>query len=297
MRESAVLFGAAKSLVGVVSDPPVDSNQIGVLFLNAGFTHRVGPQRMSVRFARDLAKLGFTCLRFDHAGIGDSRRRMDNIPFAEAAIEDGVAAMDFLQSTRGIERFIVAGVCWGADNAVRVCEADPRVIGVLAVDFYSVPTVRHLFRVYPARLLVARSWANILRGRSRIFSQFKAFVVAVAKSLVEGKSESDDILPAMPPDGVVKLIRQLVDRGVFLSFAFASSAVSYDQYVGKFRRPMAELAPTGRLEVGVFKAADHLFTLRHNQAKLWEFTEKWARGVAEHHANGHGAVSGGKQGP
>lgn len=295
MRESAILFGETKSLVGIVSDPPDASNNIGFIFLNAGFTHRVGPQRMSVRFARDLADMGFTCLRFDHGGIGDSRRRMDSIPFAEAAIEDGIAAMDFLQATRSISRFIVAGVCWGADNAVRVCEADARVVGVMAVDFYSVPTVRHLFRIYPARLLAARSWANILRGRSRILGQMKAFVVAVAKSMVHGKSESDDILPAMPAEGVVTLIRQLVDRGVFLSFAFASSAVSYDQYISKFRQPMTELVPTGRMEVGIFKAADHLFTLRHNQTRLWEFTEKWARGVAEHHGNGHAAVSGGNQ--
>lgn len=286
MRESAVLFGETKSLVGIVTDPEGESNGLGVVFLNAGATHRVGPQRMSVRFARQLADMGFTCLRFDHGGIGDSRRRLDNLPFAESAVKDGRDAMDFLQATRGIEKFVMSGVCWGADNAVRVCAADPRVIGVAAIDFYAVASVRHLFRIYPARLLVARSWANILRGRSRILKQLKAFVSAVAKSMVEGRSEGDDVLPAMPPAAVVALMRELVDRGVHLSFAFASSAVSYDQYVTKFRRPMAELAKTGKLRVKVFKDADHLFTLRHNQGQLWDFFGSWARDVAAEHSSG-----------
>ena len=286
VRESAVLFGETKSLVGIVTDPDGESNGLGFLFLNAGATHRVGPQRMSVRFARQLAEMGFTCLRFDHGGIGDSRRRLDNLPFAESAVKDGRDAMDFLQASRGIDKFVVSGVCWGADNAVRVCAADPRVAGVSAIDFYAVSSVRHLFRIYPARLLAGRSWANILRGRSRILKQLKAFVIAVGKSMVEGKGEGDDVLPAMPPDAVVALMRELVDRGVRMSFAFASSASSYDQYVTKFRRPMAELAKTGKLRVKVFKDADHLFTLRHNQAQLWEFIEAWAQDVAVHHKNG-----------
>ena len=286
MRESAVLFGESKSLVGIVTDPQTESNGLGVLFLNAGGTHRVGPQRMSVRFSRRLAEMGFTCLRFDHGGVGDSRRRVDNLPFAESSVKDGRDAMDFLQATRGLEKFVVSGVCWGADNAVRVCAADARVVGVAAIDFYAVPSVRHLFRIYPARLLTARSWMNILRGRSRILKQLKAFVSAVARSMVEGRGARDDVLPAMPPDAVVDLMSELVGRGVNMSFAFAMSADSYDQYASKFRRPMSELEKTGKLRVKVFKDADHLFTLRHNQAQLWEFLGAWANDVAEQHKNG-----------
>ena len=65
MNESAVLFGDQKSLVGIVTDPDAESNGLGLLFMNAGFTHHVGPQRMYVRFARQAAEMGFTSLRFD----------------------------------------------------------------------------------------------------------------------------------------------------------------------------------------------------------------------------------------
>ena len=58
MREVSVLFGNPKTLVGVVTDPDSAPNGLGLLFLNAGYTHRVGPQRVYTRLARELSKLG-----------------------------------------------------------------------------------------------------------------------------------------------------------------------------------------------------------------------------------------------
>src|SRR5690606_23743533 len=76
MRESAVLFGPTRSLVGVVTEPAAGSarpDAPAVLILNSGLVHRVGPKRLHVRLARRLAGLGFTCMRIDLSGIGDSR--------------------------------------------------------------------------------------------------------------------------------------------------------------------------------------------------------------------------------
>ena len=55
-----MLFGANKSLVGIVADPPPDAAPaaVGCVLLNAGFTHHVGPQRAYVLLARRLAALG-----------------------------------------------------------------------------------------------------------------------------------------------------------------------------------------------------------------------------------------------
>src|SRR5690606_37128378 len=51
MRESAVLFGAADSLVGIVTEPEPGTARTdaqAVLILNSGLVHRVGPKRMHV---------------------------------------------------------------------------------------------------------------------------------------------------------------------------------------------------------------------------------------------------------
>lgn len=284
MREAAVLFGKPKILVGIITDPVREKNGLGVLFLNAGLTHRIGPQRMYVRCARRLAELGYTALRFDHTGIGDSERRADNLPFPESAIQDVRDAMDFLQATRGIQRFAVAGICWGADNAIRITAADPRVLAAAAIDFYSVPSIRNLLRVYPRRVLAPSSWANLFTGRSGLFGRTFALMGIIVKSVwasvvLRRNEVEDDSLPSLPPRTVLGTLHRILDRGTHLWFVYASGCQAYDQYMIKFRRGMAEMNTAGRLRVDVLPNADHLFTLRHNQDQLCGKLVEWLEGV------------------
>ena len=58
---------------------------------------------------------------------------------------------------RGIDKFITIGLCWGADNALRTCCVEPRVIGAGMIDFYAMPSLRYLTRLYSRRLLSARA--------------------------------------------------------------------------------------------------------------------------------------------
>src|SRR5215467_3344973 len=116
MKEEVVLFGERKSLVGIVTSPPprLTQERMAVILLNPGIVHRVGPGRIYVKIARRLASTGLTVLRFDFSGIGDSAPRHDSLPFEKSAIEEARDAMEFLQATRGVEKFILLGGCSGA---------------------------------------------------------------------------------------------------------------------------------------------------------------------------------------
>src|SRR4030095_13226651 len=108
MREEILLLGKTKSLVGIITDPPEAkrSNELpGIILLNAGIIHRVGPNRIHVKIARTLAPMGFVVLRFDFSGIGDSKVRDDNLPFEESGVRETQETMDYLSATRGIKRF------------------------------------------------------------------------------------------------------------------------------------------------------------------------------------------------
>jgi len=289
MRETTVQFGADKALAGVVTDPAGDGNGIGVVFLNAGFTHHVGPQRLHVRLARQLASCGFTCLRFDYSGIGDSPRRVGARSFAERAVEEASSAFDLLQQTRGLERFALFGICWGADNAVRVAVSDHRVAGVVAVDFYAVMSTRYFLRFYLRRLLNPASWGNVFLGRSNVFTRLRELLGSLRKSgsgeapdLGGGQAASaDDLLPVLPPAQILQDITALVaERRVHMAFAYATVGGSYDRYVIDFRGPMQELSKTCPLRTRVFEESDHIFTLLHSQQALSEFVAEWASDLA-----------------
>ncbi|HHO68021.1 MAG TPA: alpha/beta hydrolase, partial [Gammaproteobacteria bacterium] len=73
MKERVVTFGPERNLVGVLTQPDQVRPDLPVLvFLNAGLLHRVGPYRMHVDLARQLAARGYASLRFDLSGRGDS---------------------------------------------------------------------------------------------------------------------------------------------------------------------------------------------------------------------------------
>ena len=137
MNESALLLGSDASLAAVVTDPEPGAGAPqapAVLWLSAGFLHRVGPNRLYVTMARRLAALGFTSVRFDFSGIGDSPPRRDHLPFDEGAVRDTREVIDWLAEHRGIDRVVLAGVCSGASVALWTASCDARVVGVALVN-------------------------------------------------------------------------------------------------------------------------------------------------------------------
>ncbi len=130
MKEKVVSFGRENSLIGIITfpDEKIEKKDCPVLIiLNAGFLHRVGPFRLYVDLARKLAHLGFTVLRFDLSGIGDSASQIDSIDYEETVINDVRDAMDFVSAKKANNRFVLMGICTGADNSHKVAMSDERV--------------------------------------------------------------------------------------------------------------------------------------------------------------------------
>ena len=98
IHDQAVMIGARKTLVGIVTQP-VDyepEDRPVFVILNSGIIHRVGHHRMYVTLARTLAKVGFQVLRFDLSGIGDSKRREDGLSLLDGALADVREVVDWL---------------------------------------------------------------------------------------------------------------------------------------------------------------------------------------------------------
>jgi alpha/beta superfamily hydrolase len=135
LREQAVLLGERKSLVGIVTQAvggaaPV--HEVALVFLNTGIIHRVGHHRMYVTFSRVLAAEGYTVLRFDLSGIGDSDYRIDGLSPLESNLSDIKEVLDWLETTKQAKRVILVGLCWGADSAVHYAAGDTQGGGARA---------------------------------------------------------------------------------------------------------------------------------------------------------------------
>jgi pimeloyl-ACP methyl ester carboxylesterase len=176
MKERTVLIGEDPALVGIVTEPGSASDvecRPACLLLNAGLVHRVGPNRLHVRLARELAAAGFRACRFDLSGRGDSEVRRDGLPFLESSVAEIRTVMDYLGKT-GSRRFVLMGICSGAVNALQLAAVDPRVAGCVAIDGPAYPTRRyyleeHVCRPERDRPLAARGrGAGGTCGRGRI---------------------------------------------------------------------------------------------------------------------------------
>ena len=58
MKEKAILFGDGKGLLGILTEPQGSSADLGVVILNSGLLHRMGPNRLHVKMnSRGLIRL------------------------------------------------------------------------------------------------------------------------------------------------------------------------------------------------------------------------------------------------
>lgn len=141
VREIPLLFGHEHGLFGVLAEPAeldaADGRaETAILMLNVGTNHRVGPNRLYVKMARAWAARGYRSLRFDLAGIGDSRSAAgyaNTRLYSKGSTVDVGAAIERL-SGLGVRRFILVGLCSGAYVAFQTALADPRVTGLVLIN-------------------------------------------------------------------------------------------------------------------------------------------------------------------
>ena len=284
MKETAVLFGKLETLAGVVTDPDPSSesgHRPAILLLNAGLLYRIGPNRVYVRLARSLASLGFVTLRLDFSGIGDSEPRRDGLTIEESRLRDAHEAMDFLAVSRGIEQFVLIGLCGGAVNAFRISRDDPRVVGAVMIDGYAYRTFGYYLRHYGGRLLSGKRWWNLLTGRSSSGRKLRRMLQRGSTDKAEGKADVNPVgvsyIRRFPPrDAVLSDLHALIDRGVYLFFIYSEGGMDdYYNYESQFEDMFPSLHSNGRLRVKLIREADHTFTLLSHQRMLVDDIVDW----------------------
>jgi hypothetical protein len=168
MSEESLQFGEGNRLAAILGAP--DDGVKGapvVVFLSAGLLHRVGPSRLHVTLARELAKRGVPSLRVDLAGKGDSPARpgLDN---QQSVGADYAEIRAFLDARFGDAGRMLVGLCSGADNAARLTIDDPKVVGMGLLDPICFPdpgfNTRRLIDKYTSPSRYATKLKRIVQG-------------------------------------------------------------------------------------------------------------------------------------
>lgn len=114
--EHAVHFSADdKQLIGVLHTGVEAAKDIAVLIVVGGPQTRVGSHRQFVLLSRFLAANGYSSMRFDYGGMGDSEGVDADFMNVSADIE---SAIQTLKQHTGVAKVVIWGLCDAASSAL-----------------------------------------------------------------------------------------------------------------------------------------------------------------------------------
>jgi pimeloyl-ACP methyl ester carboxylesterase len=236
----------AGRLFGVVAEPEGAQEDVCVVLLNAGPQRRIGPNRMWVQSARRWAARGVPSLRVDLDGIGDADGRpagwREEAVFYEPQHVDYVKdVLARLRADGVAQRFVLLGLCSGANWAFNAALGDETVVAALLINPRALlwdpwtETDRESRKL--RAVLSPRMWLRLARGefgRPAIGGAVRAAAArlrrlpAAAAGRLRRRGGHDELDAA--------LVR-LADQGTNLTFIFTDEEPLHD-----------ELARMGRLD-------------------------------------------------
>ena len=306
VSEQALYFGEDGGLFGIVSwdAQAVHPPDVGIVLVNGGSNHRVGINRNYTDWARRWARRGFTVLRMDIRGLGDSPPRHPEelgVLYREETRQDVLAALDGLARTHGVQRFVCMGLCAGGYQSFHAALLDPRIAGVVMLnplrfrpvaaneapqaDFQYAP-VSHYARAWrsPAR------WRRLLRGEVNVLGIMGSIAHRVTRTAVSRLRAPFDTTPR----GTTWLAQQmlaLTERECFVDIVFNSNDPVWERAEEELAVDRTRLEATGRFTVTKIDDTDHIFSPLWSQEYLTQVldgvVDRWLGPPAVSHAAPH----------
>lgn len=274
--EQVCRFGAGDALFGVLRQPRSKPRASVVVMFNAGCQHHVGPNRLYVSLARELAAMGYASFRLDLRGIGESvvsDPAAENVAYPDSAMEDAAAAIEYLQNRHGYQEFILMGLCSGAHTSFHAAVQlggrfrFPLLVMLNPLTYRWVPgmsldvTQQAQQASYYAQAMRRRgAWLKLLSGRVNLKNIF-GVVVRQVRTLTRAAMLYLREMIGQPSEPLSQELQALWKRPVpaitlYLGdgepgYALLRQAAPYQARRGQ---------STGRLVVRRIAGADHVFT-------------------------------------
>lgn len=273
MKEEIANIGDTDKLSGVVGVPDsIDPTKPTVVILNSGLMHRVGASRTSVYLSRALVKQGFLVLRFDLSGIGDSEARTVNLDPTDRIIQEVSTALDYLQHNYASERFVLYGLCSGAQNSFKAALVDNRIVGLAGVDNFGFLTKRYYLVHYLPKLFEFGHWKSFLtRNIKNLFS--------LSGGLFNNKpmEVEEDPWPYPPKEFVENGYGKLVTRGLRFLYIYTGSWAKQYNYLNQFNDMYPSVKFGNSVELWFKPKMTHSMVEPESQKFMIETVTQWLK--------------------
>ena len=283
LAEQPVVLRSDPLLFGIVTDPaPGEIRRRGVILLNSGGDHHIGPRRFHVTLAREWARHGYVVMRMDLSGLGDSAAQPGqprNELFPIRATDDIRVAVDYMRSRHGLRDITLAGMCSGASHAVRAGMEGIKVDRVLAInplvffwenglDVNDVQPweVVHKPAAYLSQIGSLRAWRRLLFGDVSIWRVARIYLNQPIMALRSRLRDLARGLRIPLKNDLCLELRKLTQRGVGVVFVFSRGDAGMRLLELQSGLSATELAK--RYRIRTIDGADHEFTRSAARAAL-----------------------------
>jgi len=259
----------------------------GILLLNAGGTHHVGPNRMYVTLARRWASSGHAVLRLDLSGIGDSAPHPDeaeNTIYSASAAGDIALAARYMREHVGTAKCYAIGLCSGAYHALKAAVGGVPLDSIVMINpltfFWKegmsldgpLPQERVISEAqrYQKTVLRRDSWLKLVRGQVNVL-RIAHILGRRAFSIVAQLGRDLARLMALPlPDDLGRELQTIAHGQTRMHFVFAAEDPGIELLRTQAGLTVRKLRRHKRLRIEVIggRYCDHTFTSRRARAAL-----------------------------
>jgi pimeloyl-ACP methyl ester carboxylesterase len=294
--ERPVQIGAG-GVFGILCEPRNGSAcGSALLITNTAASAHVGDSRLSVRIAREMARLGIASLRVDARGRGDSPAAPESATSAsgfngsyEPNVTEDVATAAAWLGRQGYQNVVSFGICSGGYSALRAAIVEPALTGMVAVNIptFARPTAASLaqLRNTPARNSMAgyaismfdpAKWKRVFSGERSIVPILKFVSGNLAARLRSRVSDlfgarGEPSAAAGMPDDPAGLVRALDRKGVKTVLLYGAYDGGLDLLAAHFGKHGKRLARFANVRAEIIEDIDHALFNPASSAKVIAF--------------------------
>jgi pimeloyl-ACP methyl ester carboxylesterase len=289
LRERILSVGTSPDLFGILTEPddkPADDLPLVVL-LNAGSSPRVGPSRLHVLLARQLAARGFRVLRVDLNGLGDSEAAdpaRENDCYPPTMFRDVDTVLRFAQSDLAARRVVLMGLCSGAYAGFQAAAQfkNPVLVESVLINpltYYwkegmslDMPAPKEIaaLHYYMRSALMPAKWWKLISGNTKI--GLVGALRMLAGRWRRRRPEESASVPHLDigdanlchpaREDLTKDLKKVAAFGRHLACFFSASDPGYSILMYHARRAAKALRRAGKLRIFIIEGADHTFSRR-----------------------------------
>jgi alpha/beta superfamily hydrolase len=288
ISEKIIRFGDKNNLFGILCEPEEENRETGlptIILSNSGAVHHVGTNRFYVYLARNLALAGFSTLRIDINGLGDSvidDTQNENILYNQDAIQDIDDAIDYLTKSENKTRFVLAGLCFGSyasfhgsletsHNSIVECVLiNPLTFyweEGMSLDDENISNNISSVKAYKSSMLKADRWLKIMRGKvdiRKLVGVFVSFISYKLRSTIKrlgvfGTAEINR------KNNLSADLKKIVDSGKHVSFLIADKDPGYDLLMIEAKKAVISLIKEKKISIDIIPNSYHTFPTRESR--------------------------------